>query len=211
MNLESLKNSTFLKLGKSRYDYVNDQFIQRVTAMFNIGAVDAITQEQTNNLSSDPSEFNKQGNTIPLVHLRDALEINHSRFLSNDIRLEICKQWMEVDKIIKNIGLRNPIARLIVQEPGTTVPTHKHFCPMILTFSFRFTENSSQVYDKSGIGIGKEQVKIIEYPDSDKCFFAFYDDPFHSSISNEWRFHWHYDFEEKIQLPKNTGFTYLPF
>lgn len=213
MNFQKFKDSPFLHLGRSRFDYHNGcQFLQRDTILFETSAFFRFSQDEINNLKESEYRTGGFAGSLTLSHLRKLMLINDPKFLDFDIKCEILNQWLEVTSIIDSMDKKPRFSMLLINEPGVIIPKHFHIFAQTLTFCYTFQEEKVHEFDKSCLVLGEDQNRIVEFPDHNKFYFTFKDRLHHEVRSNEWRFFWFHDFSEYIDIPKESeiDFIYLP-
>lgn len=213
MDFKKFKDSAFLHLGHSRFDYSDgNKFLQRPTVLFETSTFFRFSQNEVDRFSESeyrPGGFDK---SLTLSHLKKALLINDPLFLDFEFKKEIARQWLEVSTIIDKLDNQPRFSMLLINEPGVIIPKHSHIFKQTLTFCYTFQEEKANVFDNSCFILGENGERQVNLPDSDKFYFTFLDHLPHEVRSNEWRFFWFHDYSDYTDIPKESDidFTYLP-
>lgn len=209
MNFENFKNSKFYQLGKKRYDYANEKFVDiEFSCLYETLSLNPVDSEVLNPTFKRAMTFFDKS---PLFHLRVGLEINHPNWLSQEFRELIGRQWIEVSSITKLLEIQPVNSYLLIQSPGVDIPMHSHSFPYTMTFCYSYTEEGiGTIYDNSMIGISKskENIYSVKLPTDEKICFDFKGNLTHGVRSNEWRFFYFHDFTEILSIP-DCSFTYV--
>jgi hypothetical protein len=196
IDFEALKSTPFYKLGRVLYDPESDSIIESPMCFYY--AMNH-TMEDIRAKKNEPLSTERWNHPSPPLHkfLSDSLPSN--------LKQVILDQWIEVGSIVEGLGVKPITAHFVILPAGKNVITHRHMpiCKHILTFMYRFMENSINTYDSSYLDINR---KVQIYPDTDKVCFSIYDNLPHSSVSNEWRFFWVYDFDQYVNVPSDIDF-----
>jgi hypothetical protein len=88
---------------------------------------------------------------------------------------------------------------------------HRHFSPKTLTFCYQYKiekKNPSFIrlnHTDPETGERSEKYIDVSYPESEKIFFSFKDDPWHLSVTNSWNFNWIHDIDGEIDIPRKCN------
>lgn len=213
MDFKKFKDSPFLFLGHSRFDYAEgNKFLQRDTVLYETSSFFRYSQADIDAFKE--SEYRPGGflKSMLVSHLRKALLINDPLFLDFEFKKEIARQWLEVSSIIEKLDKKPRFSALLINEPGLVIPKHSHIFKQTLTFCYKFDDEKVNVFDNSCFILGENGERQVNFTDDNKYYFTFYDGLPHEVRSNEWRFFWFHDYAEYVDIPKESDidFTYLP-
>lgn len=207
MSFTEFRNCNFYKLGKLRYDYIDNDFKVREVAIYDTFPITPLMQEDSYILEDTFERTNELKRQLTLVHMRRALEVGNNYTPSN-LRKIIGQQWIDVNNVISRIPVKPQSSMLIIQEPGSVVTRHLHRCKQVLTLSFRYDEDRVFKYKESYLSLGETDNDISTiYPQSDRFYFSLYDEVLHESKSNEWRFFYFHEYLEYVDVPNDISFT----
>jgi len=212
MNFKRFKDSAFVNLGHSRFDYqTGTYFLNKPSILFETSIFLRFHHDEINNfneLENKPGGFDK---SQALVHLKKALLINDPLFLDIEFKKEIARQWLETSTIIDTLEKKPKWSILLINEPGIVVPKHTHKFQQTLTFCYTFEDEKANVFDNSCLILGSNGERKVNFTNDKKSYFTILDFLPHEVRSNEWRFFWVYDFDEYVSIPKEDeiDFTYL--
>jgi hypothetical protein len=170
-----------------------------------------------------------------VMHISTALQIEYGKFdddkiwLPDGFRETIFEQWREVSTMINNIVKNNNSdptkekvgilhSKLLISVPGVNILPHVHQCKQAVAICYKYDDCKIESDEKSHFKMGGsyriEELnrphnwkKKIYFPDVDKFYFSFRNDPVHEVQSNEWRFWWFTDFSTYVDIP-NLPFYY---
>lgn len=212
MNFKRFKDSAFLYLGRSRFDYCDGfKFVQRETILYETSVFFKFYQSEIDKFNKSDYRPGGFAKSLTLCHLKKALLINDPQFLDFEFKIEIARQWLEVSNIIEKLGKRPSFSMLLINEPGVIIPKHSHIFPQTLTFCYKFDQERVNAFDNSCLILGENSDRKLDFTNDDKFYFTFYDRLPHEVRSNEWRFFWFHDFIDYVDLPNESeiDFKYL--
>jgi hypothetical protein len=193
LDFKEFSHSDFYKLSKFRYSYDKKCFVETDIGMYDTninrcpGFNDTIEEWMASGLSSRVKD-------IP--HLNRAVRSDDT-FIPPKFKFLILSQWIEVSRHTSQIPAPVRSSNLIIQPPGSKIPTHTHLnTPKILTFCYRY--NNDRLFNASDSILTMSNRNAV-YPEYDKFWFTIDKDKAHGSYSNEWRFFYFHDYDEDIE------------
>jgi hypothetical protein len=230
MNLDfkQLRQSNFFKMGRMRINVLTIEPSIHYACMYDAQPIYSPNDINYVNAELLPPDGSKK---VPMMHISTALQLEYGRmdrdktWLPFGFKEEIERQWKEVYLIIDGVLRKhnsNPLnerlginrAKLLLSAPGQDVFTHVHQCKQSLVVGYKF-DSDDNIYngEKSHFKMGgsyrledlfeeNDYVEKIYFPDVEKFYFSFKDDPSHEVFSNEWRFWWFTDFNTYFDVPE---------
>jgi hypothetical protein len=212
MNFSEFELSNFLKLGRTRYSFEDNDFKLMSICLYETTPILPLTQNEVSSIDWNKSPGVQHGCT--LLPLRRAIFLRN--FLKTEFKEEITKQWLEVNNALKLIDRHLPIESfLLIQSPGQLLPKHKHggsSSPVKQTITFCYDFEQNRVNGKDCLEFYDNEnniISTINYPDGGKFCFDFVDSPWHQGYSSKWRFFWFHDYTDYKDISSIEDWNYL--
>ncbi len=219
LNFNRFRDCLFLSENKQAYNPFNKKITNEYVTLIDCSESSPELLNIPEHVQSNERLFGGgQGNLYLMPHLYLQLQYNNDAYLPVGFRNLMIEQWLEVKKNMAKLLSDHQAktgktvhvirTRLIIQEPAVLLGYHKHFVDNTATFcyQYKFVENVPSFirvnHTDEETGARSPTSVDVNYPQVEKIFFSFKNDPWHCTISNSWNFNWIHDLDGEISIPE---------
>jgi len=204
MNFADFRNSSFYKVGRTRFDLKEKEFKKIDYLLIDTLPLSHIDESKEYMLEETYKRPGSLYHTVTTTHLRRALEVEKD-YLPVEFRKLIAKQWQEVVGIVNKLNSTPVLSFLFIVPPGASVHKHRHGHIQTVTFCYSFDEEQVEHGDYLLM-----DGKHIDFPEENKFYFTFINNAEHEVFTSKWRFFFLHDFDEYVNVPTDIpNFKYV--